>query len=75
MKGFIKRLLKVLLFIIGIILTIIYWLVWYLGLAVIFVIAIPVYLFFDKGILFWYIEKIELPMALMYDIENKIDSL
>jgi hypothetical protein len=75
MKGFIKRLLKVLLFIIGGILTIIYLFVWFCGLAVIFVIALPVYLFFDKGIIWWYMEKIDLTIALMCDIEEKIDSL
>lgn len=75
MKGFIKRLLKVLLFIIGIILTIIYWLVWSLVGAVILVIELPVYLFFDKEILFWYLEKMDLTIDLMYNIENKIDSL
>ena len=75
MKGFIKRLLKVLMFIIGTILTIIYWLVWFWGCAVILVIALPIYLFFDKSILWWYMEKIELTIELMCDIENKIDSL
>lgn len=75
MKGFIKRLLKVLLFIIGIILTILYWLVWCLGGTVVLVIALPVYLFFNKDIHFWYIEKIELPMDLICKIEDKIDSL
>lgn len=75
MKGFIKRLLKVLMFIIGTMLTIIYWLVWFWGCAVIFVIALPIYLFFDKSILWWYMEKIDLTIALMCDIENKIDSL
>lgn len=75
MKGFIKRLLKVFLLIIGTILTIIYWLVWCLGGVVIFAIALLVYLFFNKNIHFWYIEKIELPMDLMCKIEDKIDSL
>lgn len=75
MKGFIKRLLKVLLYIIGIILTIIYWLVWSLGWVVVLVIELPVYLFFNKDIIFWYIEKGELTMDLICKIEDKIDSL
>lgn len=75
MKGFIKRLLKVLLYIIGIILTIIYWLVWSLGGVVVLVIELTVYLFFNKDIIFWYIEKGELTMDLICKIEDKIDSL
>ena len=75
MKGFIKRLLKVLLYIIGAILTIIYWFVWFFGWGIILVIVLPVYLFFGKDILSWYIEKIELSVVLLCDIEDKIDSL
>ena len=75
MKGFIKRLLKVLLYIIGAILTIIYWFVWFFGWGIILVIALPVYLFFGKNILSWYIEKMELSVVLLCDIEDKIDSL
>lgn len=75
MKGFIKRLLKVLMLIIGTILTAIYWFVWFLGWVVILVIALPIYLFFDKNILDWYMEKIELTIDLICKIEDKIDSL
>lgn len=62
-------------FIIGTIFTIIYLFVWFWGAVVIFVIALPVYLFFDKNIILWCMEKIDLTIVLMCDIEDKIDSL